>query len=189
LSSLVLGLALGVSPGAVRDASANVSLETSLAELATRATRVVIGSALESLSVWEQQVSDGALRIVTYHRVKVERTVAGAPPSAEVWVRCLGGTVGTIGQRVEGEAVLPRGERLMLFLAARADGTASVVSMAQGAYLVRRGADGVERLKPSPERGMLLPRPARRSAAADLVDRSVEEAVRLVTSARAHHAP
>lgn len=167
-------------------AHAGVAIEIGLSQLANRANAVVVGTPTESRSMWEK--SEGRTRIVTYHRVTVERVVAGKLEGTETWVRSLGGQVGDIGQRVDGEAVLPRGKKLLLFLATRPEGGTRVVAMAQGAWLVVKGEDGVERVKPAPERGMLVPNPQRTSVTLDLSGRSLDEAIARVTAARANHA-
>jgi hypothetical protein len=168
-------------------AHAGVAIEIGLSQLANRANAVVVGTSIESRSMWEQ--SEGRTRIVTYHRVAIEKVAAGKLEGTETWVRTLGGQVGDIGQRVDGEAVLPRGKKLLLFLAARAEGGTRVVAMAQGVWLLVKGEDGVERIKPSLERGMIVPNPERTSATADISGRTLAEAIVRVTAARATHAP
>lgn len=168
-------------------AHAGVAIEIGLSQLASRANAVVVGTPIDSRSLWEQ--SEGRTRIVTYHRVAIEKVAAGKLEGTETWVRTLGGTVGDIGQRVDGEAVLPRGKKLLLFLAARPEGGTRVVAMAQGAWLLVKGADGVERIKPGTERGMIVPNPERTSATSELAGRSLDEAMVRVTAARANHAP
>ena len=179
---LLLAWALMMSAPA---AHAGVAIELGLSQLATRARVVVVATPLESRSMWEQ-IGDRR-RIVTYHRVATERVVAGKVEGTETWVRCLGGRVGDIGQRVEGEAVLPKGKRMMLFLVDRADGTWGVVGMAQGAWMIERGTDGVDRVHAGQGRGMLVPNRQRASARAELVGRTLEEAVARITAVRASH--
>ena len=76
-----------------------------------------------------------------------------SPTTGETWVRTLGGRVGDIGQKVEGEAVLPQGKRMVLFLLARPDGRSVVAGMSQGVWMVVRGTDGLERIQPQVSRG------------------------------------
>jgi len=116
-----------------RPALASTFIELTVGELSARATSVVAGTPLERRAVWESAGGARSQRIVTYTRVRVDRVVDGQA-GAEVWVRTLGGQVDGIGQRVDGEAVLPIGQPALLFLAARADGTHGVVGMAQGRY-------------------------------------------------------
>lgn len=121
---------------------------------------------------------------MTWHRLQTERVVAGAlPTTGETWVRTLGGRVGDIGQKVEGEAVLPQGKRMVLFLLARPDGRAVVAGMGQGAWMVVKGTDGVERLEPQKHRGVLVPNKARESAQMLLTGRVLDEVLRVIEAA------
>lgn len=172
----------------VTDAGATVVVEVSLSFLAVRASTVIVGVPGRAVAVWEVGAS-GRRRIVTYRLVLVERVVAGEVERREVWVRSLGGRIGDIAERVEGEAVLPAGRRMLLFLVENADGTASVLAMAQGAYVVARGEDGVDRLETMRERGMVAAAAGEPSAAARLSGRTLQESTRLVTEARVTHAP
>jgi hypothetical protein len=133
---------------------AAMAREVSLRHLVTVADAVVEGTPEENTSVWEEIPGVGR-RIVTYTRVSVGQVVYGPAAPKDVWVRTLGGVVGDIGQRVEGEAVLVPGERSVLFLKATAEGTHHVVEMAQGHYLVRLEG-GAARLRPSPHHGALV---------------------------------
>jgi hypothetical protein len=116
-----------------RTAHASTFVELTVGDLSARATSILAGTPVERRAVWESTDGSHSQRIVTYTRVRVDRVVDGQP-GAEVWVRTLGGQVEGIGQKVDGEAVLPMGRPALLFLAARADGTHGVVGMAQGHY-------------------------------------------------------
>lgn len=166
----------------VPSAQASVSVQVPLTHLARTASRIVVGTAIESHSVWEDDAG-GARRIVTYHRVRVERQVTDADPG-DVWVRCLGGSVDGIGQRVEGEAILRKGLRSMLFLTTRGDGTFSVLGMAQGMYPVQRGADGIDRLVTPRSPGIILPGDRVVAAVTVLPGKTLDEAFSLVRDAR-----
>jgi hypothetical protein len=159
--SLALPLGLGLSPTAplegVRPTQASVSLLISLDDLVTASSAVVVATAGEKTSLWEDWPS--GRRIVTYTKLTVERAVVGSP-GAEVWVRTLGGAVGNIGQVVSGEAQIAPGSRSLLFLA-KADNAMIVTAMAQGHFPIL-AADAVKgsppRLTSSPDAGTLLPR-------------------------------
>jgi hypothetical protein len=179
-----------------REAMAAVSIQLSLEELTTSTSYVVVATALEQRSQWEEL--GGSRRIVTYTRLSVERTVAGEP-GRELWVRTLGGVVDKIGQQVSGDARLTPGSRSLLFLK-KVDTAVVVAGMAQGHYPVVEdeepsvGAGArralVRRLAPSPDAGALLPRrgPAI-SAREQLVGATLDDAVAAVTRAwRATHA-
>jgi hypothetical protein len=163
---LVFGLAWGSNVG--RPALASTFVEVSLADLVRVSSLIVVGTAAEQTSVWEDTDAGHSRRIVTYTRVRVDTVVDGTPPAApDVWVRTLGGQVGDIGQRVDGEAVLVPMQSSLMFLRARADGTHAVTAMAQGHFPVRVvDAGGPPRITISPAAGRLIPpvgapRPAR----------------------------
>ncbi|WP_438002590.1 hypothetical protein WME89_26840 [Sorangium sp. So ce321] len=192
--------AAGVSPGALlsgpREAQAAVSVQLSLEELVSRAAYVVVATATEQRSQWEEL--GGSRRIVTYTRLSVDRPVAGQP-DGEIWVRTLGGVVGDIGQQVSGDAQLKIGGQAMVFLS-RAGSALVVAGMAQGHYPVVDGEDGrrvagaprvaVRRLAASPDGGTVLPRPGPAiSAREQLVGATLDAAVDAVSRAwKASHA-
>lgn len=157
-SALLVPAALGLVPGApgfaAREASAAVSVLVSLDELTRLSTYVVVATALDRTSAWEEL--GGGRRIVTYTRLRVERALVGAP-AAEIVVRTLGGAVDRIGQSVAGEAQLALGSRSLLFVA-QGEGALVVSGMAQGHYPIIESAKEPPRLGGSPDAGMLLPR-------------------------------
>jgi hypothetical protein len=164
----------------VASAEASVSLLLSLDELCAASTHVVVATAGERRSVWEDLPS--GRRIVTYTRLAVERSVAGAPVK-EVWVRSLGGVVGRLGQSVAGEAQMPAGSRALLFLS-EARGVVVVAGRAQGHFPVKIDADGAVRLAPSADAGMLVPRRGPTISARErLVGRTLDDAASEVTTA------
>lgn len=72
---------------------------------------VAIVSALEAHSRWEGE------RIVTHARLRIDRAVAGdLDTKTPLWVRTKGGTVGSVCQFVDGEAVFQREWPSLLFL-------------------------------------------------------------------------
>jgi len=119
---------------------------------------VGIVTPVEQRSVWE----DG--RIYTYTRMRVESRVAGELPR-DPWVRTMGGIVGRVGQRVEGEAVLTPGQPSLLFLHAQIDPetrapleTLEVTARGQGQFPVLVGDDDHRpRLASGTSVGGLLP--------------------------------
>src|SRR3954451_16548647 len=114
-------------------AEASVSVLLSLDEIVTASSAVIVGTAAEQKSQWEEL--SGGRRIVTYTKIKVDRTIAGSA-GTEVWVRTLGGSVGKLGQAVSGEAQLSVGSKSVLFLMKRGDVTA-VTGMAQGHFPIK----------------------------------------------------
>lgn len=169
------------APFAVGDARAAVSVLLSLDELVSASTFVVVATAGERVSRWEDQPT--GKRIVTYTKLTVERAVVGEP-AKEIWVRTLGGVVGKIGQSVPGEAHIATGTRAMLFLA-QANSALVPVGMAQGHYPIVTDDKGAARLTTSPDPGMLLPRRGPSISAQErLVGGKLDEAIALVIKTR-----
>ncbi|MFO0762033.1 MAG: hypothetical protein U0359_36675 [Byssovorax sp.] len=164
-----------------RTAAASVAVLVSLDELTSRSTHVIIATAGEQKSVWEELPS--GKRIVTYTRLAVERTIAG-PAEKEIWVRTLGGVVDKIGQSVSGEATFLPGSRALVFVHG-VDGQYTVTARAQGHYPIVESKPGVFTLNASPDAGALLPRRGPTVSARErLVGSLVEDAVTLVKQAR-----
>jgi hypothetical protein len=186
--------AIGLSPRAGFEgppaAEASVAVLISLADLVAASTYVVVATAGEQRSLWEETPS--GRRIVTYTRLAVDRSVAG-PAEKELWVRTLGGVVEKIGQAVSGEARLAPGARSLLFLA-RTDAGLVVTARAQGHYPVIEPEMTSEATSPhlggSPDAGMLLPRRGpTMSAREHLVGLTLDQAVLQVQAAqKATHA-
>ncbi len=113
---------------------------------------IVIASSLEDRPCWE----DG--RIVTYARVRIDRAIAGDLGNEPIWVRTKGGTIGSICQFVDGEAVLQKTWPSLLFLV-RIPGRVSlpgggvafeVVGGAHGQFPIILGDQDEPRAIPSP---------------------------------------
>ena len=162
-------------------AEASVSVMLSLDELVLASTSVVVGTAGERKSQWEETPT--GKRIMTYTKITIDRAITGSP-GTEVWVRTLGGTVGDIGQAVSGEAQIPKGSKSVLFLMKRGDVTV-VTGMAQGHFPVINDEKGVSRLKLSPDLGTQLRTPGPVIAARDvLVGQTVDTAASAILKAR-----
>jgi len=127
-----------------------------LEELTAEADRIVLGRVLLSESFLHP---DG--QIGTWHRIEVEREIRGnAPDEREVIVETLGGQIGDISMRVEGEASFHVGERVLVFVRGGSPYTAfRPVGMGQGVLRVRM-EQGVETVRQSREGLMLLRRDA-----------------------------
>jgi hypothetical protein len=124
-----------VSSFTAHDAVASTAIALSLDDLVEKSEVIVVATAASKTSRWE------AGHIVTYTTITVEAPVAGGPKAGDALVvRTLGGTVGNIGQKTFGEAVLPVGAKLVLFLhalppsvvATSVAGARSVTGMEQG---------------------------------------------------------
>ena len=172
-------------PLPVRSADAAVSILLSLDELVGASKLVVVGTPRERRSVWEE--IGGSLRIVTYTKIEVERSVLGEE-AREVWIRTLGGAIGRIGQQVSGEATPRIGEKGFFFLA-DAESALVVAGMAQGHFRILPAEGARELLRPSQDAGTLLPRRGPTISARErLMGRSLPEAAEEVLRARARGA-
>ncbi len=173
-AALVAGaIAFGLWTPGLRVAQASVVRPVSFEALVELATEVVVGDPVERTCVWE----DG--RIVTYTRVEVRDSIAGARGDS-VWVRTLGGEVGELGQRVDGEASLEIGKPTLLFLERLPTGTFAVTARAQGQFFIDRRPSGSQ-LRPHPAMGVFFvkgPHDLVRPAADRLRARPVEDALR-----------
>lgn len=175
--------ALGPLAGSAR---ASVVQALNLDELVSESDRILVGRVL-----FAESFQDGDGRILTWYRLEVERELGKAQlePEAEVIVQVLGGAVGDLGMRVEGEPRFQIGERAVVFVRAggpvafRPVGMAqgvmrirndvdgeSVVQSREGLLLMKRGADGL--LRPSPG---ALPRRERLDTFLGKVRRIVKE--------------
>jgi hypothetical protein len=150
IGALLMTLVM-VSPA---DASIVQGLE--LQELVAHADRIVLGRVLFSESF---QRPDGQLG--TWHRIEVERELRGhAPDEQEVMLETLGGQIGDLAMRVEGEPSFTVGERVLVFMRDGGPYTAfRPVGMGQGVMRVRT-EQGVETVKQNREGLMLMRRNA-----------------------------
>ena len=202
LRSLVLGGLLSAlvligwpvpSPLAPRSASASTLVQLSLGDIVRLATAVVAGTPLDSLSVWEDTDTARGQRIVTYTRVRVDQLFDGTA-AREIWVRTLGGVIGDIGQRVDGEAILVRGQPGLFFLRQLAAGPLGVVGMSQGHLRLEGVAvTPTARVLRLPSFARMVERPG--VAGGDtsvglqaLHGQTLEQATRLIRAARQGHA-
>jgi hypothetical protein len=119
LRSLALLLAFAAALALAPPAEAMLAVEASVQQLVAESDMAVDAMPEESYSTWEDIPKVGR-RIVTYTRMRVTDAAFGDVPG-EVWVRTLGGHVGDIGQRVEGEAEFSKGSRAVVFLRRVAD--------------------------------------------------------------------
>jgi len=144
---LLVGLASGAFAGAFSaTASATVMRAVSLQSLVQGSRRIVVVTALDSTSHFEEL--GRRRRIVTDTRVRVEEGLAKADGiDSELLLRTLGGDVGDQGERVHGQAQLILGEPCVAFLLQGPDGLHYVNGMAQGHYPLR--GPGLRRLQRS----------------------------------------
>lgn len=147
---------MGVLLGAVlisSPADGSVLQALDLDELVGHSQRIVLGEVLFSESF---ERSDGT--IGTWHRIRVERDVRGnAVDESEVIVETLGGSIGDIAMRVEGEPSFAVGERVLVFIHEGGPYAAfRPVGMGQGVMRVRL-EQGVETVTQT-RSGMVLMR-------------------------------
>ena len=106
---------------------------------------VVLGEVVGTHSEWS---ADGKT-IVTLTRIWVQRKLKGDAGLRDITVQVLGGAVGAQMVQVPGAPSFQVGERVLLFLERRPDGTYGVVSLAQGSFKVHKdpatGRDVVRR--------------------------------------------
>lgn len=139
-------LALGVALlGGIGAARASVVEALSLAELVERAEHVVVATAGERMGR-----RSGNL-IVTDVALRVDEGLKGGSKRGDTLVATLlGGELDGLGLTVPGEAALPEGHRLVVFLRQARDGQElRVVGMAQGALPIERRAGVPTVLPPS----------------------------------------
>lgn len=138
-SRVTFGLAALVGALAIATAaSATVSEALSLRELVQQSEHVVLATAIEQRA---RRDSDG--RIVTEHTVRVDEVMRGPGRAGQTLVMTsLGGVLGDLGMRVEGEPHLEVGSRYVLFLR-RMGGVLRPVGMSQGVLPVREGTEPV----------------------------------------------
>jgi len=138
-----------------RIAGASLARGLTLAELLRASAHAVVATPLDAHSEWA--VLGGQRRIVTDIRVRIEDTLAlSAPAQTELLVRVLGGIIGTLGERVDGQATLVAGKPSTLFLTPVSPVLSYVTGAAQGHYPLLPDASGVLRLRPSPHLPTLL---------------------------------
>jgi hypothetical protein len=126
LALAALLLAMGVLAGT---AEATISEALSLQELVGQADHVVLATAVD-----EHARRDARGRIVTDFTVRVDEVVKGRSRAGATLVMTrLGGAIGDLGMRIEGEPSLAIGGRYVLFLRVMRDGrTLRPVGMSQG---------------------------------------------------------
>ena len=118
----------------------------SLRELVRGSDVTLLGHPIAQQSFWQ------GTRIMTRVQVQVDEVWAGPEQVGRtIEVVTAGGVVGTIGQRVDGAAVLPAESRLVLHLKAH-EGEYWPVAMAQGVWLIRKAATGEMLLRPGADR-------------------------------------
>jgi hypothetical protein len=147
---VALGAVLGLQLAG--DARASVSVAATWEGLVKESSAVAVVTATDSHGAWENG------RIFTYTHVHVDRALAGElGTGADAWVRTMGGEVGNIGQRVEGEAVFELGKPSLLFAQPGPSGSFHVTARGQGAFPVTASEKEPPRLTRGASLGALIP--------------------------------
>jgi hypothetical protein len=144
LRAISLLMAFAAAFALAPPAEAMLAVEATVQQLVAESDMAVDATPEESYSDWEDIPKVGR-RIVTYTRMRVSDAAFGDVPS-DVWVRTLGGHVGDVGQRVEGEAEFSKGSRALVFLRRAPDGRFRVTQMSQGHFRVD-GAGAIAKLR------------------------------------------
>ena len=159
LSFKSLPVLLGVSAVLLtaNPAAGSIVKALELEELVDQSEQIVVGRVVFSESFVRENGNLG-----TWHRVQIERDIRGSAPSeGEVIVETLGGRIGDIAMRVEGEPSFSEGERVVLFIRDGGPYTAfRPVGMGQGVMRVRTEA-GVDTVTQTREGMVLMRRNAR----------------------------
>jgi hypothetical protein len=155
-----LGLALGcLLLAAAAPATASLVKALSLAELTQRADLIVVAVAKEHMS----RPAKGGKLIVTDVALQVDDVLKGkAERGKSVVATVLGGAIGELGLHVPGEAQLPIGRRLIVFLYRSGGSELHVVGMAQGVMALHE-ANGQTTVMPGGD-GAALVEPGRDGA-------------------------
>jgi hypothetical protein len=157
LACIVLGAALAGAafvPGE-RPAEASVSVPISFDTLVGASSAVVVATAEEQRTVWEDA------HIFTYSRVHVDTAIAGElKEDGEAWVKTMGGVVAKVGQVVDGEPVFLVGRPSLVFLHHKKGDTSGVflvTARGQGQYGIYTDDQNQLRLRRSSAVGALVP--------------------------------
>ena len=125
--------------------AATVFVPLSLAELTRSSVAVVVATVDRMVSVVEQ---DGdVVTLVTLH---VEEPVAGNLPVGEITLREDGGVVGGRYNVVFGAPAFQVGERTLVFVSARPDGSLRTSHLSLGKFRIQVGANGMPWVVPAP---------------------------------------
>jgi hypothetical protein len=148
--------ALLVVFGLTSPARGSILQALDLDELVEQSDQILLGRVVFSESFVRPNGTLG-----TWHRIEVERDLRRTAASErEVIVETLGGRVGDLGMRVEGEPSFSVGERVVVFAHGGGPYTAArPVGMGQGVLRVRND-DGSETVRQSREGMMLMRRNA-----------------------------
>jgi hypothetical protein len=170
-----------------KSVKASVSAAAVFDDLVQQSSAVAVVTMLDQSSEWEGN------RIVTYTGLRVDRLVAGALP-ARIRLRTHGGSVGHIGQLVEGQPTFAARSTYLVFLRPHVDPATNaasdafvVVDGAQGQFVVSAPNGKPARLAAAGNLGAVVDPPGRpagaRLAREVLEGRGVEDAAAAIAAA------
>jgi hypothetical protein len=163
-----------------RVASATLVRGMSLLELVSRSRHAVLGTPLDARCLYLS--IGGRRKLVTETRLHVEGTLGLEPPGeTELAVRTLGGQLDGMGELIDGQAELRRGQLCVGFLERAPDGACWVTGMAQGHYPLAQSDAGLI-LRASPRLPTI--RDWEQSAVKRLAGTRLSEAERLISEAK-----
>lgn len=152
LCFLFIGLAVIALGGPV---SADLTPLWSVEELNAFSTLIVSGRIADVTSQWDPAVNG----LYTYASVDVNETWKGSLDTPQVVVKMLGGQVGDLELKVDGQARMQAGEDVVLWLETRPrDGTLYPAGLWQGVWRVHRTADGEPTAERSSPDGLVTER-------------------------------
>jgi hypothetical protein len=144
---------------AVAPAAASVTRALDLRELVAEADHVAVVRVVRQEARWHRG------RIVTDVTLEVETSMKGARAGETLVVRRLGGAIGDLGMRVEGEPEFIDGERSVVF-ARSMRGVLRPVGMSQGVLPIQLDAGRAMVLPGGAGLSLVLPAPGNRFAPA-----------------------
>ncbi len=170
--------ALGASLALPSRARSTTLVAVGIEELVERSVLVVETLPVDHRSEW-QAVGDQK-RIVTFTRLVHQARWLGPKDELESEVLTFGGRVGELAQKVHGEARLPVGQPVLLFLTGPDLGTRRVVGMSQGQFSWSGTGAGRRLLKSSGLPELVMPRAGKQAAVQRLHQMTLAEARALV---------
>lgn len=118
-------------------ASATVVVPVDDGDLVADAAWIVAGRVTAIESFW-----DAAKRgIFTAVTIAIDEVLKGDISAPEITLKQVGGTVGDVHSWVEGSPEFTRGEHVLVFLSANADGTPRIAHLHQGKFSISTDSD------------------------------------------------
>jgi hypothetical protein len=148
-SRIALAFAAAIALTAVA-AEATIARAVKFDEKVEQAAAIVVGRVVSQQSSWDA----GKQRILTYSKIRVEKTLKGLP-SQEITIVTPGGTVGDIAQDYVGVPRFNTGEEHVVFVRNTRIGP-TVLFLDQGAYHVDQDDRGDRIVRPLESNAVLV---------------------------------